>query len=288
MARFLREPPASHVIPSAAPAAPAPRWFAFQRGALVARRAASGALALPEGYTPAAAGLPAGEDAAVIRIGSLDGAPALLLELPDHSALPPGLATHGLRQVLLLGADDELQRAVGYASELAHWLRTSRHCPRCGQPAAAEPGDWGRRCPTCDFTHYPRVSPCVIVLIHDGPRILLARQPRFPPGMFGLVAGFVEPGESLEECVAREVAEEVGVQVSDLRYFRSQPWPFPHQLMVGFFARYAGGELRPDPTELAEAGWYTIGALPGLPPPVSVARQLIDHYVTRCSDGRGL
>ena len=182
---------------------------------------------------------------------------------------------------------ESLLRAAGFGAELIHWLRTSRFCPRCAGPTTTDGNDWGRRCPRCTFQHYPRVSPCVIVLIHDdgstkdgdGPRLLLVRQPRFPPGFFGLVAGFVEPGESLEECLVREVAEEVNLQVGDLRYFRSQPWPFPHQLMVGYFARYLGGELRPDPTELAEAAWFKPDALPGTPPPISVAGQLIDAYL---------
>lgn len=274
MARFHREPPAPATPPPDA-AAPAPRLFAFLRGSLLVERAPGGALDLPAASSLAELGLPS--EAAALRIGRLDDAPAWLVDLPDDHPLPPGLEARGLRQLFM--AAPELLRAAGYASELWHWLRTSRHCPRCGQPAVAEPEDWGRRCLTCDFSHYPRVSPCVIVLIHDGPRIVLARQPRFPPGLFGLVAGFVEPGESLEECISREVQEEVNLTVTDLRYFRSQPWPFPHQLMVGFFARYVGGELRHDPKELAEAGWYDVAALPGLPPAVSVARQLIDHYV---------
>ncbi|MFM9105549.1 MAG: NAD(+) diphosphatase [Chloroflexota bacterium] len=125
---------------------------------------------------------------------------------------------------------------------------------------------------------YPRISPAVITLIERGDAILLARGVNFPPGRFGIIAGFVEPGETFEEAVQREVAEEVGIQLADVAYFASQPWPFPHGIMVGFTARWAGGELAPDPAEIAEAGWFTIDVLPNIPPRLSIARRLIDNW----------
>jgi NAD+ diphosphatase len=125
---------------------------------------------------------------------------------------------------------------------------------------------------------YPHVSPCVIVLIHDGEHILLTHKPGWGP-MHSIVAGFVEPGESLEECLVREVREEVGAEVDEVRYFHSQPWPFPHQLMIGFFARYIGGEIRPDPSELDVARWFHVDELPAIPPPLSIARRMIDAWV---------
>jgi NAD+ diphosphatase len=131
---------------------------------------------------------------------------------------------------------------------------------------------------------YPRVSPAIIVLIHRPGQILLTRQPSWPPNRYSLVAGFVEAGESLEECLRREVAEEVGAAVDDIRYLGSQPWPFPHQLMVGFLARYRSGELRIDEQELEHAAWFDLDALPDLPPPLSISRRILDWHLAAQRD----
>lgn len=251
-------------------------WFAFKDRELVLYEI-GGELVVPSGPSLQAAGLVEGRS---VRIGTLDGQAVFAVELPADTLLPETFATFGLRE-LHGPLDDLMWRIAAYAAEIAHWTRTARFCPQCGGPTQAEPLDWGRRCPACGYTHYPRVSPCIIVLIHDGDRLLMVRQPRFPPGMYGLVAGFVEPGESLEECLEREVAEEVGVAVEDIRYFGSQPWPFPHQLMVGFMARYAGGTLRPNEAELEHADWFHVNDLPPLPPRVSMARRLIESYVAQ-------
>ena len=127
--------------------------------------------------------------------------------------------------------------------------------------------------------HYPRVSPAVIVRVRRGGKILLARSPGFPKGLRSVLAGFVEPGESIEETIHREVREEVGIEVENLRYFGSQPWPFPNSLMIGFTAEHAVGEIRPEPDEIEDAGWYRAGDLPQLPPRVSIARRMIDDFV---------
>jgi NAD+ diphosphatase len=129
--------------------------------------------------------------------------------------------------------------------------------------------------------HYPRLSPAIIVLVRDGSRVLLARSPGFPEGMYSVLAGFVEPGESIEEAIRREVREEVGIEVTNLRYFGSQPWPFPNSLMIGFTTEYAGGELEIDPAEIEDAGWYETGEFPPLPPRVSIARAMIDGFVAQ-------
>lgn len=165
-----------------------------------------------------------------------------------------------------------------------------RYCGRCGTPTRAghdlpglEPriGERTRVCPSCGLTAHPRIAPAVIVLVERGEEILLARSARFPKGLFSAVAGFVEVGESLEQAVAREVREEVGVQIEDIRYFGSQPWPFGRSLMVGFSARYAAGELRPDGAEIVECAWFSRAHLPDLPPKVSIARQLIEAFLER-------
>ncbi|BCK87530.1 NADH pyrophosphatase [Sideroxyarcus emersonii] len=142
-------------------------------------------------------------------------------------------------------------------------------------------------CPACGLVAYPRISPAVMVLIVRGSELLLARSPRFKPGVYSALAGFVEAGETLEQCAIREVREEVGLEISNLRYFRSQSWPFPDSLMVAFFADYAGGAITPEASEIEDAGWFLHSALPPLPEPVSLARQLIDAACSRLDGGGG-
>ena len=134
-------------------------------------------------------------------------------------------------------------------------------------------------CPACGFLTFPRISPAIIVRITDNDRILLARSPHFPPGMYSVLAGFIEPGESLEAGILREVHEEVGVRIDNLAYFGSQPWPFPDSLMIGFTARYASGEIRCDGVEIEDAGWYGRENMPGLPGHMSIAHALISDYL---------
>lgn len=140
-------------------------------------------------------------------------------------------------------------------------------------------------CPACGLVAYPRISPAVMVLIGRGNELLLARSPRFKPGVYSALAGFVEAGETLEQCAIREVREEVGLEISNLRYFRSQSWPFPDSLMVAFFADYAGGSITPEAEEIEDARWFLPNALPPLPEPVSLARQLIDAACARMNAG---
>ncbi len=142
------------------------------------------------------------------------------------------------------------------------------------------PTERAKRCPKCGLVNYPRLSPAVIVLISRGDELLLARAHRFPTGMYSILAGFVEPGESLEETVVREVREEVGIEVKDIRYFGSQPWPFPNSLMIGFTATYAGGDIVLEPEELVDAAWFNKHNLPQIPPKISIARKLIDWFVS--------
>jgi NAD+ diphosphatase len=183
----------------------------------------------------------------------------------------------GLRG-LFAELDPGLYWVAGYAAQMVYWQRASAFCAFCGGRGEPVAGEWSKRCEACGHVAYPRVSPCVIVLVHDDDRVLLTHKPGWGP-MNSLIAGFVEPGESLEECLVREVREEVGAEVDDIRYFGSQPWPFPHQLMVGYFARYRGGELRIDTTELDGAAWFHVGDLPPLPGKLSIARQLLDAWI---------
>ncbi len=169
----------------------------------------------------------------------------------------------------------------GRAVQIVDWARNHRFCGRCGQPTEPSANDRSMMCPGCKLPAYPRLAPAIITLVtrNGGEEALLARGVQFRGPMFSCLAGFVEPGESLEEALAREVLEEVGVGVTDIAYQSSQPWPFPHSLMLGFRATWTGGEIAPDPTEIAEAAWYTRDALPNIPPRISIARKLIDGWI---------
>ena len=166
---------------------------------------------------------------------------------------------------------------AGRAFQVAHWARTHRYCGVCGAPMSRAPGERAMKC-ACGHTAYPRISPAMMVLVKRGDHILLARNVAVPAGgRMSALAGFLEPGESIEEAIHREVREEVGLEVKDLRYFASQSWPFPHALMIAFTAEYAGGQVRCDPNEIAEARWFGPGdPLPQLSPPQSISRALID------------
>jgi NAD+ diphosphatase len=196
-------------------------------------------------------------------------------ELPADSPVPEGFERQGLRA--LFGAVEEpLAALAGRAFQLMEWDRNHHYCGRCGTPTTVRTDERSRQCPGCSLTSYPPVAPAVMVLVTDGRRMLLARKPMWPEGRYSAIAGFVEPGETLEDTVRRETLEEVGVEVGRLRYFASQPWPFPHSLMVAFIAEHAGGEVRPDGVEIVEAGWFGPDQLPKLPPRISIARRLIE------------
>ena len=189
----------------------------------------------------------------------------------------------GLRALFGL-IDEDLVWAAGTANQMIHWHQTHRYCGKCGHPTKTKPDERAKICPKCGLINYPRISPAVIVAVLKDNAILLARSHRFPLPFYSVLAGFVEPGETLEECVQRELMEEVGILVKNIRYFGSQPWPFPNSLMVAFTAQYADGEIRVDKSELLDAGWYTVQDLPLLPSSLSIARQLITWFVENHSD----
>lgn len=215
-----------------------------------------------------------GEPANVILVGQLGGHPCYAADIARFPDIPSAEATP-LRTIFQL-AGAEIFDLAGRASQLLDWQANHRFCSRCGAPTTMKPGEFVMQCPSCGLPAYPRISPAVMVLVRDGDKLLLGRSPHFKPGMFSALAGFVEPGETLEECAAREVREEVGIEITGLRYFQSQPWPFPNSLMVAFFADYAGGTLTPDQDEIEAAGWFSVDALPLLPDRVSIARRLIE------------
>jgi NAD+ diphosphatase len=222
-------------------------------------------------------------------LGTIDGAACWAADLDTlvvggAGALGGGNLDPGFQPLMALAARLEAEEwaIAGRAVQLAEWDRTHRFCGRCATPTEIAAGERARRCPSCGLLAFPRLAPAVIVLAErDDGRALLARNKSFPMPMFSTIAGFVEPGETLEDAVVREVYEEVGVVVTDVAYVASQPWPFPHSLMIGFNARWASGDIVCDGTEIAEADWFSPDDLPMIPPPLSIARRLIDGWVTR-------
>lgn len=196
-------------------------------------------------------------------------------------AAPPGMAFAGLRQLYRRLPDDQLWLAAR-AIQIIDWDRTHQFCSRCGTAVAPDNRERVKRCARCGHTMYPRLAPAMIVRVTRetavGREILLARGHHYPPGWYSVLAGFVEPGETLEECVRREIEEEVGIAVQNIRYFGSQPWPFPHSLMVAFTADYAAGDIVLGEDEIADARWFSATDLPRIPPRMSIARQLIDDF----------
>ncbi len=213
-------------------------------------------------------------------LGTLDGHPCYVAAVVEKDPVPPGAAFQDLRT--LFNALGEVSFAVAErAVHLAHWDRATRYCSQCGQPSRLRADVRAKECPSCKRLEFPRISPAIIVAIERESKILLARAARFTEAWYSVLAGFVEPGESLEEAVHREVKEEVGITVKDVRYFGSQPWPFPDSLMVGFTAQYEGGEIRIDGEEIVEADWYDVEHLPRIPGRISIARKLIDWFIAR-------
>lgn len=210
-------------------------------------------------------------------LGRFDNDAVYLLELSQPAEVP-GAHWQALRQFMLEGDDHERFRMLGYAAQIGTWASQHRFCGSCGRAMSMQAGERAMRCEPCGVQHYPRISPSMIVLVTRGDEVLLARSPRFVPGVYSTLAGFVEPGESVEQCVTREVHEEVGVTVRDMRYVASQGWPFPHSLMLGFHATYDSGEIVPQPDEIEDARWFSLDALPPLPAQRSIARYLIDLY----------
>lgn len=216
------------------------------------------------------------EPARTLYLGRLAGIDCWAAEAPAEApAPPPGMGYESLRALFSVLEDAHFALA-GRAIQLVDWDRNHRYCGRCGTPTESRAEERSRVCPACRLAAYPRIAPAVMALIRRDDEVLLARSPHFPPGMYSALAGFVEAGETLEQCVAREVEEEVGVRVSGIRYFASQPWPFPNSLMIAFVCDWAGGEIRPQAGEIEAANWFKVLHLPKLPSRISIARRLID------------
>jgi NAD+ diphosphatase len=221
-----------------------------------------------------ASGLLESERLRTLYFGNLGTAGCWATEVAP-GATPPGYGWLGLRALFSV-LDDAHFALAGRALQLLQWDRDHQYCGRCGARTVTREEERARLCPACKLTAYPRVAPAVMALIKRGRELLLARSPHFPNGMYSALAGFVEPGETLEQCLAREIAEEVGVTVTNLSYFDSQPWPFPHSLMIAFVCDWAGGEIRTEDPEIEAANWFDVLQLPKIPSKISIARRLID------------
>ena len=234
-------------------------WFLYQDEKLVVRVDGDSVM------------IPTGED---LKQGDLT---------PDHHQYlgtldgRPCIEARGLRE--LFGAlEEEYIWIAGRANQLVDWNQSHRYCGRCSTPTEDKHDERAKICPGCGLINYPRLSPAIIVAVRRDDRLLLARNQRFRNGFYSVLAGFVEPGETLEDCVKREVFEEVNIRVKNIRYFGSQPWPFPNSLMVGFTADYAGGEIDVNKSEIVEAAWFAADNLPRIPPTITIARWLIDWF----------
>lgn len=263
-------------LDSVAPAAAElpPLWFVFREEGLLVTEDPS-LPPLPEYADSLYPGLP--RDAGLF-IGWLRGRPCYAAWLDRENVAPEGFYTEPLRR-LIGRLDDHYFAMAGRASQVLTWYRNHRFCSRCGQPARAHHRDLAMECPECGYRQYPRITPCVIMLVTRGDEALLAHSPRFPEGFYSCLAGFMEPGETAEQAVRREVMEETAIEIRDLRYHGSQSWPFPHSLMLGFRAEHRGGEIRVDGEEIQDARWWRVEELPRIPPQGSIARTLIDDWV---------
>lgn len=250
-------------------------WFAFHRTRLLVH-VTDDALGVPHAERFEELGVTAKQQ---YYLGRYDGRPCYAVDLVEETA-PDAMDFKDLRQVYG-SLEEDLFVLGGRAVQIVEWDRTHQYCGRCGCKTYTKDNERVKVCPECKLMNYPRLSPAVIMAVEKGDQLLLARSAHFPTGMFSVLAGFVEPGETIEECVVREVKEEVGITVCNVRYVASQPWPFPNSLMLGFTAEYLDGDLNLDPAEIAEAGWFTAEALPSIPGRISIARRLIDRFLEK-------
>jgi NAD+ diphosphatase len=269
-----------HFIPAVTPPPETNReawWFLFHGDQLMVETRKD-AVAVPHGTRSCVQEL---RPMRTQYLGTLDGVPCYGGELAE-TVEADGMGFRGLRS--LLGTlPDPLFSLAGRAYQIVDWERTHQYCGKCGGPTKTLDGERARVCPGCGMHFFPRVAPAVIVAVMRDRKILLAQARRFPSAFYSVLAGFVEPGETFEECVHREVREEVGIEVTNLRYFGSQPWPFPHSLMVGFTAEYAEGELAIEEKEIAHAGWFDADEIAriSIPRHGTIARRLIEWFLDR-------
>ena len=252
------------------------RWFVFRGDKLLVREEKVSAL------------IPSYSDLDELKhsflrthfLGKLNGIACYLGEVDENLPGIEGMTFLELRPLLGL-LDEEVFSVAGRAFQILHWDRTHQFCGRCGGRTQPKGDERAKICSRCGLVNFPEVSPAIIVAVVRGSEILLGRSRKFKTDFYSVLAGFVEPGETFEQCVRREVGEEVGIDVENIHYFASQPWPFPNTLMVGFTADHAGGEIHTDKVELLDAGWFKAAELPAIPRTGTIARRLIDWFIEK-------
>lgn len=250
-------------------------WFVFYKGNILLKRYPDGRFSIPTD-DDAISSITAHTE--ILNITPMsDGGNSKTFEAESEPSIE-GYEMCGLRQSFYKLSAEEYQKA-GKAEELVYWYKSTRYCGVCGAEMEMHT-DISKRCTNCGKTAWPQLSTAIIVLISRGDDLLLVHARNFKADFYGCIAGFVETGESLEEAVRREVKEETSIEIKNLRYFKSQPWPYPCGLMVGFFAEYENGKLKLQEEELSKGDWFNKDALPTLPEKLSLARMLIDHWLT--------
>lgn len=248
-------------------------WFYFRDNLLLVEKKFSG-LSIPTAGTTKEFQV---KVAHPLHLGNLKGCSCYAGELETDIDLPENFEFIDLRS-FMAQSSDEIFFLAGKAFQIVDWDRTNKFCGRCGTQTNYKSDERAKICPKCGRLHYPHIAPAIIVAIVRDDKILLAHNVNFKAKMHSVIAGFVEPGETFEECVKREVSEEIGIKVKNIKYYESQPWPFPNSLMIAFTAEYAGGEISVDGKEIDHADWFGVNDLPSLPSSKSVARKLISWF----------
>ncbi|MCX8128775.1 MAG: NAD(+) diphosphatase [Clostridia bacterium] len=248
-------------------------WFLFDSGKMLVKPEDNG-YTLPIYRNLEGIGL---KTLRILFLGEFDGLPCYSAEVDSQLKAPEGMEYRDLRSLFGMIEDDTFLLA-GRASQLLHWDSTHSYCGRCGNVTETKSDERAKICKGCGLVSYPRISPAIIVAVVKEKKLLLAHSAHFPGGLYSVIAGFVEPGETFEECVKREVMEEVGIRIANPKYFGSQPWPFPDSLMVAFTAEYESGDIKVDGKEISDAGWYGKDELPHVPSRMSIGGRLINWF----------
>lgn len=249
-------------------------WFAFNDSKILIQNSKSEIL-IPQLEDLATIGC---EISSKHYIGKIEGHNCFAVALRSKKGIDEHFSFIPLK-ALYSSVDDDIFFISTKASQIVHWDATHKFCGRCGHTTNELENQNAKVCPNCGFISYPVISPAVITAILKDDKILLAHNANFTENMYSLIAGFVEPGETLEEAAQREIMEEVGIKVKNVKYFGSQPWPFPNSLMLGFTAEYESGDVQVDGVEILKADWFTKDNMPEIPQKVSIARRIIDWYL---------
>lgn len=214
-------------------------------------------------------------------IGTLEDYPCYAAEVVPDTAAPQGMYFEDLKYIYDT-LNEDIFLLSGRAIQIINFDKTHQFCGKCGGPTQDVEHEIAKICPDCNLMSFPRISPAVITAIIKDSKILMAKH-SYGPARYSLIAGFVEPGETLKEAVRREIAEEVSLKVKNIKYFGSQSWPFPHSLMIGFTAEYESGEIKVDGKEIEKANWFAPNEVPRMPSKMSIASDLIDWFIEKYS-----